>query len=73
MLACKKPLQIWHNCPPTFSPNKKNALDPAQRGGGLYYEVGVELMQAELVFLDEGQGASGGVSYFANFLINFDQ
>ena len=27
----------------------------------------------ESVFLDEGQGASGGVSYFANFLINLDQ
>ena len=27
----------------------------------------------ESVFLDEGQGASGGVSYFANFLVNLDQ
>ena len=30
-------------------------------------------MSPESVFLDEGQGASGGVSYFANFLINLDQ
>ena len=27
----------------------------------------------ESVFLDEGQEASGGVSYFANFLMNLDQ
>ena len=28
---------------------------------------------AESVFLDEGEGASGGMSYFANFFINLDQ
>ena len=39
------------------------------RGGGVL----PHLRAPESVFLDEGQGESGGVSYFANFLINLDQ
>ena len=36
-------------------------------------ELRVGKIFSESVFFDEGQGASGGVSYFANFLINLDQ
>ena len=39
--------------------------------GGLHFRAIIS--HSESVFLDEGQGASGGVSYFANFLINLDQ
>ena len=42
-----------------------------RKGGEDFYSVYPP--PSESVFLDEGQGASGGVSYFANFFINLDQ
>ena len=42
-------------------------------GGGVKRDISRALQNSESVFLDEGQGASGGVSYFAIFFINLDQ
>ena len=40
---------------------------PHDSQGGTKTQGGGAFIPPELVFLDEGQGASGGVSYFANF------
>ena len=76
MQACKKVLTIhekWYSCPEKIITvgSRQNKVNKRKARYGLNH--GVMAGPAESVFLDEGQGASFGASYFANFSINLDQ